>query len=306
MSSKQKQMVSQKTFQHGQKSRSLWLLASAVTVQGFLPATSQTNSPFREVTANDTGRAAHLRYWGEGRGQEQSRIQSRSSKGDLGSKRLHITIQARNTWGTINSNKGNYRASEHAVRPSRGGAARECWSHEEAGNVGKDWVLGFPLKRNTGRREKFCFGVSWAQAPDDLGHGTASQVHSLLGYPHPSPLQCVRERTKTPDSCLQQDGVKNPGPLSHHSKGNTGTSFSPHYLYISTSELAVRPQNRSGRMQKDCDTKVHKKSILPTNSPVPQKEGLPVSSKRIWPSLHPFPCLWPPNPQLRKPWTYGH
>lgn len=70
------------------------------------------------------GAAATWTYWGGGEGWEQSQVQSQSSKGELRNWRLHITIQARNTQGRVDSDKGEYRAGGYAGLPAPKEAVR--------------------------------------------------------------------------------------------------------------------------------------------------------------------------------------
>ena len=110
--SKQKQMVSQKILPQWHKSRSVWLLASAVPVQGVLPGTSPTKSPFRDLAASDAVGTAHLSDQGEG-GSLQTVIS------DLGSKRLHICIL-----GGPQAVTRVTTGQERAGQPSRGRCTR--------------------------------------------------------------------------------------------------------------------------------------------------------------------------------------
>lgn len=48
----------------------------------------------------------------------------------------------------VNSDQGEYKANRHATQPARGRAAPDFWPRRKL--QGKDQVLGFSLKRDTG------------------------------------------------------------------------------------------------------------------------------------------------------------
>jgi len=95
---------------------------------------------------------------GKAGGREQSWVQSKSSKGDLRNKRLRITIEARDARGTVSSDHGSTEPSG-TLLSWPGGVAPDFRPRGKL--QGKDRVLGFSLKSDTGWvGEKFCFGVS--------------------------------------------------------------------------------------------------------------------------------------------------
>lgn len=163
-------MVSQ--YFNSNKTKPRWLLASAAATQRFLPETSQTHSPSRKQAANDAGlgcppKTGRRQGW-------QSRTQQ-AFKGE------HPNCDKGNTEPVCTL------VSQAEVAPHR---------------------LSDPMRKLQGREgtDKFCFGVSWAQVPHDLRHGTASWVCSPLGHPDPSPLHGMRvdARTCQTDGCPQQ------------------------------------------------------------------------------------------------------
>lgn len=163
----------------------------------------------------------------------------------------------------------------------------DVWPHEEAAKEGATESLGLLFKGTWGRgKEKEV--LFWAQlSPGSIWHCPPAfrgpQVPSL----------CVKTDTRIcqTDTCLDQYGVhRSPEPLTHPSKATTGTSFS---LTLHQQSQAWRYETRETKVLAGRKTRaeVLKKRILPTNPPIPQKEGQPVSSERLRPSLSPLPLL---------------
>lgn len=134
-----------------------------VTAQGFPPGTAQTHFPSRKLAANDAGVCC---CWPVILGRRQrdasSQVQSEPANSDLGSQTLRISVQARNTRGTTTSDKGDHRASEHAIQPCRGGGPlmsgpmRKLQSREGP----SPWSSSSKGHGGGGRRKKSCSGLS--------------------------------------------------------------------------------------------------------------------------------------------------
>ena len=126
-----------------------------------------------------------------------------------------------------------------------------------------------------GGAEGFCSGVNRIQADFDFRCGTAAWVHPPRATPSPGDAGGMAAY-----KCMElQEGVRNPGPAIQREIQE------PHFHLITctSTQLSLELQshrNKSIRMQKPSRTEGLTKSICPTNSLIPQNEGLPLSSKR--------------------------